>query len=113
MSRESLGHFELLVLLATLRVSGDGTDAYGVSIAREFERHAGRGVLHGSVYAALDRLEAKGLLTSWRGEATPARGGRAKKHFAVTVKGLRDARRAQRTLVSMWNGLPQLTGGRT
>jgi hypothetical protein len=42
MSRESLGHFELLVLLALLRV---GEDAYGVPIARAIEQNGGRRVI--------------------------------------------------------------------
>ena len=58
MSREALGNFELMVLLAVLRV---GEDAYGVPIAEELEDKSGRDVLLGSVYAALDRLEAHRL----------------------------------------------------
>ena len=108
MSREALGNFQLMVLLAVLRV---GEDAYGVSIARELEESSGKDVLLGSVYAALDRLEAKGLISSRLGDPTPERGGRAKKYFRVTAKGVREARDAQRTLVRLWRGLPALQGG--
>jgi DNA-binding PadR family transcriptional regulator len=110
MSREALGNFELMVLLAVLRV---GDDAYGVPIARELEETSGRDVLLGSVYAALDRLEDKGLVTCRLGDPTPERGGRAKKYFKVTAKGLREARSTQRTLVRLWRGLPELQGGTT
>src|SRR5919197_4521292 len=105
MSREALGNFELMVLLAILRVD---EDAYGVPIARELEASSGKDVLLGSVYAALDRLEAKGLVSSRIGEPTPERGGRAKKYFKVTAKGLREVRDAQRTLVKLWRSLPDL-----
>jgi DNA-binding PadR family transcriptional regulator len=108
MSREALGNFELMVLLAMLRV---GDDAYGVPIARELEASSGKDVLLGSVYAALDRLEAKGLVSSRLGDPTPARGGRAKKYFKLTAKGVREVRDAQRTLVKLWRGLPELQGG--
>jgi DNA-binding PadR family transcriptional regulator len=108
MSREGLGHFELLVLLAIIRI---GEDAYGVSIADTLQETSGRDVILGSVYAALERLEVKGLVTSRRGEATPERGGKAKKHFRVTAKGIREVRAAQRALVRLWSGLPQLQGG--
>jgi DNA-binding PadR family transcriptional regulator len=108
MSREALGNFELMVLLAVLRV---GEDAYGVPIAEELEDKSGRDVLLGSVYAALDRLEAKGLVGSSMGESTPERGGRAKRYFKVTAKGLREVRDTQRTLVRLWRGLPELQGG--
>jgi DNA-binding PadR family transcriptional regulator len=108
MSREALGNFELMVLLAVLRV---GEDAYGVPIARELEDTISREVLLGSVYAALERLEAKGLVASSLGDPTPERGGRAKRYFTVTAKGLREVRETQRTLVRLWRGLPELQGG--
>jgi PadR family transcriptional regulator PadR len=108
MSREALGNFELMVLLAVLRV---GEDAYGVPIARELEDKISREVLLGSVYAALERLEAKGLVASSVGDPTPERGGRAKRYFTVTAKGLREVRETQRTLVRLWRGLPELQGG--
>src|SRR5215471_4055176 len=108
MSREALGNFEMMVLLAVLRVS---EEAYGVPIARELEETTGRDVLLGSVYAALERLEAKGLVTSRLGDPTPERGGRAKKYFKLTAKSLREVRDTQRTLVKLWRGLPELHGG--
>jgi len=108
MSREALGNFELMVLLAILRV-GDG--AYGVPIARELEASSGKDVLLGSVYAALDRLEAKGLVACRVGDPTPERGGRAKKYFTVTAKGVRDVRDTQRALIRLWRRLPELRGG--
>src|SRR5262249_12834115 len=110
MSRESLGNFELMVLLAILRV---GEDAYGVAIARELEETTGRDVLLGSVYAALERLEAKGLVTSRLGESTPERGGRAKKYFKLTATGLQEVRETQRSLIKLWRGLPELQGRTT
>jgi PadR family transcriptional regulator PadR len=108
MSREALGNFELMVLLAVLRV---GAGAYGVPIAHELEDKISREVLLGSVYAALERLEAKGLVASSLGDPTPERGGRAKRYFTVTAKGLREVRETQRTLVRLWRGLPELHGG--
>ena len=57
MSRESLGHFELLVLLALLR---QGEEAYGVPIANALEQSTGKRVILASVYNTLERLEQKG-----------------------------------------------------
>jgi PadR family transcriptional regulator PadR len=108
MSREALGNFELMVLLAVLRL---GDDAYGVPIGQELSEKSGRDVLMGSIYAALDRLEGKALLSSSMGESTPERGGRAKKYFKLTAKGLREVRETRRTLVELWRGLPELQGG--
>lgn len=108
MSRETLGHFELVVLLAAVRV---GEEAYGITIAETIRDKTGKDVLLGSVYAALERLEAKGLVSTRLGEATPERGGKAKKHVRVTGKGLREIKEAQTALVALWRGLPALQGG--
>ena len=104
----TLSNFELMVMLAIIRI---GDDAYGVSISNEIEEATGSGVLLGSVYDALTRLEDKGLLSSALGEATPERGGRAKRHFRATPKGLRVVRDTQQSLIKLWRGLPQLKGG--
>lgn len=105
---EFLGGFELLVLLALIRL---GDEAYGVPISEAIEESSGRDVAIGSVYITLDRLERKGLVVSRLGEATPERGGRAKTYFKPTAKGLREAKQAQRTLMTLWNSVPQLEGG--
>ena len=94
-------------MLAVLRL---GRQAYGVPISREIEERGGRQVAISGVYSALERLEARGLVASQRGEATPERGGRAKTYFRVTAKGLREVRTAQRTLTNLWQGLPELAG---
>jgi len=108
MAREFMGNFELLVLIALVRL---GEDAYGVPIADAIEENMGREVALGSVYAALDRLEAKGFVTSRWGDPTPERGGRSKRHFSITRKGLREARDARAGLIKLWRGLPELSGG--
>ncbi len=106
--RDYLTDFELMILLAVLRL---GDEAYGVPIAREIETTGGRSVVLGAVYAALDRLEVNGLVASAVGDPTPARGGRAKKFFRVTPAGLRAVRQTQQALTSLWTGIPQLKRG--
>src|SRR6476646_6391344 len=91
--RDYLGSFELMVLLAVLSLDNE---AYGVPITQELEAEAGREVAVASVYAALQRLEDKGLVRSWFGEPTPERGGRAKKFFEVSARGLREVKNTQR-----------------
>jgi len=105
--REFLGQHELMVMLAVMRL---GREAYGVPIATEIADKTGREMLQGSVYATLERLEAKGLVTSHLGEATPQRGGRAKRYFKLTAEGVRQVREAQRALEALWVGLPQSAG---
>ena len=96
-----------MVLLAVIRLD---EEAYGVPISKTIEECTGGEVVLGSVYAALARLEERALVMSRLGEATPERGGRAKKYFQVTAKGLRDLRDAHRALRNLSEGLPQLEG---
>jgi PadR family transcriptional regulator PadR len=104
---EYLGNFDLMLLLALMRL---GEDAYGVTIAEELEKQTGREVVVASVYATLDRLEDRGLVTSSLGDATPERGGRAKRYFRITGAGIREVREARRSLMNLWKGLPELKG---
>jgi DNA-binding PadR family transcriptional regulator len=108
--RDYLGQFELMVLLAVIRI---GEDAYAVPIARELESASGNEIGLGSVYAALDRLQEKGLVSSSVGDPTPERGGRAKQYFHVTSKGARAARDARRTLSNLWQSVLVMKGSAT
>jgi DNA-binding PadR family transcriptional regulator len=105
--RSYLGEFELMILLAVLHL---GDEAYGVPISRELERHRGRDVAVGSVYAALERLESKGLVGSTLGDPTPERGGKAKRYFRITKEGLRQVHETRRVLTELWKKLPELKG---
>jgi DNA-binding PadR family transcriptional regulator len=105
--RSYLGEFELMILLAVIHL---GDEAYGVPISRELEAHRGRDVSVGSVYAALERLEGKGLVASSLGDPTPERGGKAKRYFRVTREGLRQVHNTRRVLKQMWRTLPELKG---
>jgi DNA-binding PadR family transcriptional regulator len=100
-----LGNFDLMLLLALLRL---GEDAYGVTISQELEQHTDREVVIASVYARLERLQERGLVTSRLGDATPERGGRAKRFFRITSAGIREVRDARRSLMNLWKGLPEL-----
>jgi DNA-binding PadR family transcriptional regulator len=103
MSRETLGHFELLVLLALIRL---GDEAYGVPIADAIAHSTGKRVILASVYNTLERLEEKGLVTSTIGQPTAARGGRAKRYFSITTSGLREVKAAKKALTVLWRGIP-------
>jgi len=104
MSRESLGEFEQLVLLAIIHLTGSG-DVYGVPIADEIERRTNRRVARAAVYIALRRLEHKGLVATWMGDPTQERGGKSRRCVKVTRTGLRALRECRLTANSMWRGL--------
>lgn len=99
---ELLGTFEQIVLLAVL---GLEERAYGRAVLREIERAApSRSISAGSVYATLDRMEAKGLLSSRLEEGTPARGGRSRRFYALTAAGASSLTLARKTLEKLWQG---------
>jgi PadR family transcriptional regulator PadR len=103
----SLGEFEQLVLLAILRL---GESAYGVTIRSEIAACTGREPAPGALYTTLDRMEEKGIVRSWLGDATPQRGGRAKRYFALTKAGRAALVKAQRAYQSLLEGLDLLGG---
>jgi PadR family transcriptional regulator, regulatory protein PadR len=100
--RDYLGEFEHIIILALLRLEDR---AYGVTVRQEIEFRIQREVSIGAVYAALDRLETKGYVKSRHGDPTPERGGRSKRFFRVTAKGMAAVNRTQRALQSMVEGL--------
>lgn len=95
-------------MLAVIRL---GEGAYGVPISRVIGEQTGRDIAFGTVYATLERLQEKGFVCSSLGDATPERGGRAKRYFRVTATGLRTVRETKQSLISLWRGLRELEGG--
>jgi PadR family transcriptional regulator PadR len=104
---ELLGSLEHIVLLALLRL---GESAYGMTVRREIEDRTGRSLSIGAVYATLERLETKGFVSSFTGEPTAERGGRAKRHFRIEAEGERSLREAQAAVQSMSAGLKKRLG---
>jgi PadR family transcriptional regulator len=100
--RDFLGEFEHIIVLALLRLEDR---AYGVTVRQEIEFRTNREVSIGAVYATLDRLEMKGYVNSHRGDPTAERGGRSKRFFRVTARGVAAVNRTQRALQSMTEGL--------
>jgi len=98
----ALGHLELLVMLALLRL---GDNAYGVRVQREIARTARRRLTFATIYATLNRLEAKGLVTGRLGAAGPGRGGRRKKFFTLSGAGAVALKRSLRAVDRMTQGI--------
>lgn len=82
-----------------------GNEAYGVTVRREIETRTQRDISIGAVYATLDRMETKGLVRSRVGEPTATRGGRAKRHFEITRRGVAAVNRTHEALRNMSDGL--------
>jgi len=101
-SPSPLGEFEQLVLLALMRL---GDRSYGVTVRQEIAARARRDVSLGAVYKTLERLEAKGYVSSTIGEPTPERGGRRKKFYRLEPAGVRLLRYSLGALRRMTAGL--------
>jgi len=96
------GEFELLVLLAVLRLR---EDAYGMTIRDELERETTRTLSLGTIYKTLGRLEGKGYLRTRVSAPTRERGGRRKKLYDLTSSGMEAARRSLADLRRLSHGL--------
>lgn len=107
MSRDSLGEFEVMVLLAALRL---GERAYGLSIAEEISATAGRDTARASVYVTLRRLEKKGLIRTRREDPAEAPSGKPRRFVTVEPQAVAMVRDSRRALERMWDGLDQVLG---
>ena len=93
-----LGTFEEQVMLAVLRTEGD---AYGIVIRREIEDVTGREIAVGAVYATLDRLEAKKLVASSRGDVD----GVSRRLFRVLPAGAKALAESKAMRERLWKGV--------
>ena len=102
----AIGEFEVLILMAVLRLD---RGAYAPAVRDEIERRTERAVSRGAVYITLDRLESKGLLASALAEGTDD-GGRRRRYYRVSAKGVRAVKRTLSALEQMRDGLEPILG---
>ena len=105
MKKYQLGEFEEVVILT---VGVLYKEAYGVSIKREIESRLSRNVSMGALHTALGRLEDKGYVKSFDGEATEQRAGRPKKYFQITALGKKAIEYTKSTRDGLWNAIPKI-----
>jgi PadR family transcriptional regulator, regulatory protein PadR len=105
MKGTNLGEFEELVLLTVAALMNE---AYSVAICDELKRATKRSAKLGVVHSVLNRLEEKGLLKSYLGEATSARGGKRKRFYTVTSGGKAALLKAKDIREQLWNRIPEL-----
>ena len=108
MPYQSLAEFELLVMLAALRLGPD--EAYTVSIADEIEHRTGRSVRRANVYTTLQRLEEKGLISTKLGDPLAERGGRPRRLVTVKASGLKAVRTTTGAIQAMSADLGKIVG---
>lgn len=80
----TLGALEFQLLAVLLEQPGN---AYGITIMQRVEERTGKARSLAAIYATLDRLQRKGLVTSSWGEPTEERGGRRKRYYKIEGSG--------------------------
>jgi|SRR5688572_16320303 DNA-binding PadR family transcriptional regulator len=105
MKKYQLGEFEEIVLLT---VGILYKEAYGISVKTEIETRLSRNVSVGALQTALKRLERKGYLRSYEGEATAERAGRPKKYFEITAYGKKALEYSKQTRDELWSAIPKV-----
>ncbi|MEX1248480.1 MAG: PadR family transcriptional regulator [Anaerolineales bacterium] len=99
-----LSRTEEMILLA---VHALAPNAYGLAIGQHLEKITGKHWSVGAIYIPLERLGKRGLLTSHEGEPTPERGGRSKRFYRLSPKGLEVLLEAKRTYEALLAALPK------
>ena len=107
-SPQTLAEFELLVLLAALRLGPE--EAYTVSIAEHIQERTGRPVRRANVFTTLQRLEAKKLVSTELGEPRPERGGKPRRLVTVRPAGLAAVRATTGAIQAMVGELNEIIG---
>src|SRR5947209_3239493 len=106
--KESCGQFEQIVLTAVLAL---GDNAYGITIHKKVqELSKPKPVTLGAVYVTLDRMEAKGFVSSVLSDPTPERGGRSKRCYRLEKAGERALRESAVVARRMWDVLSEEWG---
>ena len=104
---ETLGTFEQAVLLALARPLTElGKEAYGRAILKEVELRIGHEVAAGAVYATLERLEAKGFISSELEQGNAARAGRPRRHYSIEPSGIRALNESRAAVERIWASAP-------
>jgi DNA-binding PadR family transcriptional regulator len=103
MGKDTLGEFELMVLLAAVRLGEE--EAHALAIMDDIVARTGRSVRRSAVYVTLQRLEQKGHVSTWLGEPRAERGGKARRHVRVEPRGALAIHESRSALERMWGGL--------
>ncbi len=103
-----LTRLEELLLLSVWKLQ---EEAYGLEIRQHLSEMLGKDLSVGSVYIPLKRLKKRGYLTTWDSEPTEERGGRSKRYFKLTSKGVNALQQVKTIQEESWADLPDLGFG--
>lgn len=103
-----LSRMEELLLLSVWKLQDE---AYGLEIRMHLSGILNRELSVGAVYVPLKRLKKRGYLSSWDSEPTDERGGRSKRFFKLTPKGVTALQQVKTVHENAWSDLPDLGFG--
>ncbi len=106
MNRKLLGEFEETLMLL---IASQGNESHAVAVQESLMENAKRTVNISAIHSTLYRLEKKGYLTSYLGEASQRRGGKSKRIFKVTASGFNELKTSKDFRSKMWETIPQLS----
>jgi len=92
---------EELILLSILRLK---EDAYCVPIFDELQKLSDKEWTLGGIYIPLYRLEQKGFVKSYFGDPSAERGGKSKRYYEVTPKGMKALQEIRKLQEASWEG---------
>ena len=93
---------EEIILLAVWRSK---EEAYAVTIREQIKKATGKIVAFGALFVMLSRLEKKGLLESYLTDPLPKRGGRSKRIYTLSSKGMKALEDVKNVHKSIWTGI--------
>lgn len=96
---------EEYIMLCTWRLQDK---AYGVLIRNHLKELTDQTWAFGAVFVMLSRLEKKGLLDSHLADPTPQRGGRSKRIYRLTPKGLKALIDIKKVHDTVWSDINEL-----
>ncbi|HWA33862.1 MAG TPA: helix-turn-helix transcriptional regulator [Cyclobacteriaceae bacterium] len=105
MRKFQLGEFEEIVILT---VGILYKNAYGVAIKTDIESRLSRKVSMGALHTALVRLEDKGYMKSFNGDATDERMGRPRRYYQITALGKKAIEYSKNTRNELWKAIPKM-----
>ena len=102
---ELLTRMEEVLLLSVWKLQ---EDAYGLAVRKYVCKLLERKYSVGAIYMSLERLAKKGYLQTWESEPTDQRGGRRKRFYKLTGKGVQALNYTKDIHEQIWSGFPSL-----
>ncbi|HET8865406.1 MAG TPA: helix-turn-helix transcriptional regulator [Gracilimonas sp.] len=100
-----LSRMEEFILLSVWKLQ---EEAYGLEIRQYLSDLTGQELSVGAVYVPLKRLKKRGYLESWDSEPTEERGGRSKRFYKLTQKGIGALQQVKTVQENAWSNLPDI-----